>query len=228
MSAPTPPLDLDALARLESRATAGPWRVVLDDSESATTVWQVCTSTDHPARDDSDHMVVYDCCADGGLHGKPWYREADAEFIAALRNAAPELIRLAREADRLRPVVDAARELLDADSETVAQDWARKQLADALDADAPTLPEQVGRVGDPLPPLPDTAYPPGATPLEPADDPPTITIERPDDEHIEIYVNGVVVATADHDEHGWDGMDAVERTAVAIRRALSLGGGESR
>ncbi|MFY1595450.1 hypothetical protein [Micromonospora sp. WMMD737] len=48
-----------------------------------------------------------------------------------------------------------------------------------------------------------------------------ITIERPDDEHIEIHVNGEVVASANHDEHGWSGMDAVERTALAVAGALS-------
>lgn len=76
------------------------------------------------------------------------------------------------------------------------------------------------------PTLPDTAYPPGAAEL--AVDLPTITIERPDDEHIEIHVNGVAVASANYDEHGWSGMDAVERTALAVSRALSPEGGESR
>ncbi|MBQ1061317.1 hypothetical protein [Micromonospora sp. C41] len=51
---------------------------------------------------------------------------------------------------------------------------------------------------------------------------PTITIERPDDEHIEIHVNGEVIASANHDEHGWSGMDAVERTALAVARACRV------
>lgn len=47
-----------------------------------------------------------------------------------------------------------------------------------------------------------------------------VTIERPDDEHIEVHVNGQVVATANYDEHGWSGMDAVVKTALAVARAL--------
>ncbi|MCX5066928.1 hypothetical protein OOJ91_13835 [Micromonospora lupini] len=47
----------------------------------------------------------------------------------------------------------------------------------------------------------------------------TITIERPDDEVLEVHVDGQLVATANHDEHGWSGMDAVEKTAIAVARA---------
>jgi hypothetical protein len=47
-----------------------------------------------------------------------------------------------------------------------------------------------------------------------------ITVRRPDDDHVEILVNGKVVATANHDEHGWSGMDAVVSTACAVARAL--------
>ncbi|MEV5819238.1 hypothetical protein AB0L22_08695 [Micromonospora haikouensis] len=49
---------------------------------------------------------------------------------------------------------------------------------------------------------------------------PMVAVERPDDEHIEVHVNGQVVASANHDEHGWDGMDAVEKTALAVARAF--------
>ncbi|MEU0078626.1 hypothetical protein ABZY58_12070 [Micromonospora tulbaghiae] len=49
---------------------------------------------------------------------------------------------------------------------------------------------------------------------------PAVTIERPDDERIEVHVNGREVATANHDEHGWSGMDAVEKTALAVARAF--------
>lgn len=48
----------------------------------------------------------------------------------------------------------------------------------------------------------------------------TIELDRPDDEHLQVVVNGFVVAEANHDEHGWSGMDAVEKTAVAVARAL--------
>ncbi|MEV5211392.1 hypothetical protein AB0K35_28350 [Micromonospora sp. NPDC053740] len=49
---------------------------------------------------------------------------------------------------------------------------------------------------------------------------PAVTVERPDDETVEIHVNGQVVASANHDEHGWSGMDAVEKTALAVVRAF--------
>lgn len=52
--------------------------------------------------------------------------------------------------------------------------------------------------------------------------PEPVTIERPDDEVIEIYVGGTLVACANHDEHGWSGMDAVEATAVAVERAFRV------
>lgn len=52
-----------------------------------------------------------------------------------------------------------------------------------------------------------------------ADEPAAVTIEQPDDDHLEVHVNGEVVATANHDEHGWSGMDAVERAALAVARA---------
>jgi len=49
---------------------------------------------------------------------------------------------------------------------------------------------------------------------------PAVSIERPDDENIEVHVNGSVVASANHDEHGWSGMDAVEKTALSVARAF--------
>ena len=49
-----------------------------------------------------------------------------------------------------------------------------------------------------------------------------ITIVHPDDEHLNIEFNGEVVASANHDEHGWSGMDAVEKTARAIAEAVGL------
>jgi hypothetical protein len=48
-----------------------------------------------------------------------------------------------------------------------------------------------------------------------------ITIERPDNETIEIHLDGQLVASANHDEYGWSGMYAVEKTALAISRALT-------
>lgn len=127
------PLDLAALERLERlerRATDGPWRVVADDSESITTVWQACTSPDHPAEDGPDRIGVYDCCADGGLHGEPFYTEADAELIAALRNAAPELIRRARERDEARADAERYRNSLPA---TTQDYWHWRKRAEATE-----------------------------------------------------------------------------------------------
>lgn len=49
--------------------------------------------------------------------------------------------------------------------------------------------------------------------------PAKVTIARPDDERLIVRVNGREVASANHDEHGWSGMDAVELTAVSIARA---------
>lgn len=49
--------------------------------------------------------------------------------------------------------------------------------------------------------------------------PAKVKITRPNDEQLVVRVNGREVASANHDEHGWSGMDAVESTAVAIARA---------
>lgn len=55
----------------------------------------------------------------------------------------------------------------------------------------------------------------------------TVTIERPDDETIEVYVGDELVASANHDEHGWSGMDAVERATLAVARACGASVGEA-
>ncbi len=47
-----------------------------------------------------------------------------------------------------------------------------------------------------------------------------VSIRYVDDEHVEILVNGDVVASANHDEHGWSGMDAVVAAALAVAKAL--------
>lgn len=43
---------------------------------------------------------------------------------------------------------------------------------------------------------------------------------RDDDETLEVYLNGTLVANANHDEHGWAGMglleDAIENIAKVI------------
>ena len=49
---------------------------------------------------------------------------------------------------------------------------------------------------------------------------PTVTINWLDDDHVSIEVDGRAVASANHDEHGWSGMDAVIKTATAVARAF--------
>lgn len=49
-----------------------------------------------------------------------------------------------------------------------------------------------------------------------------IAIVHPDDDHLRIEANGETIASANHDEHGWSGMDAVEKTARAIAEAAGL------
>lgn len=44
---------------------------------------------------------------------------------------------------------------------------------------------------------------------------------NPDDEYLDVEVDGSVVFTADHDEHGWSGIDAVKATALAVGQALA-------
>ncbi len=49
-----------------------------------------------------------------------------------------------------------------------------------------------------------------------------ISIIHTDDDHLHIEVNGEPVAYANHDEHGWSGMDAVKNTATAIGAAAGI------
>ena len=85
-------MSLEEIRRRVDRATPGPWRVVLDDSESPKTVWRQCASDKHPD-DDPERLSVYDdCCHGGGLHSEPFFREADAEFVAHARADVPWLL----------------------------------------------------------------------------------------------------------------------------------------
>lgn len=79
--------------------------------------------------------------------------------------------------------------------------WYREQVArDQADAQAtPTAPE------------------PGDTNSRPA-----IAINRPDGRGVEICVDGRVVASANYDDHGWSGIDAVENAALAVARAFGV------
>lgn len=49
-----------------------------------------------------------------------------------------------------------------------------------------------------------------------------IGVKWVDDEHIEVWVNGAKVAEASYDEQGTEGLLAVERTAVAVARAVGI------
>jgi len=65
-----------------ARATAAPWRVVVDDSEDTRTIAQQCVSSAHPLSD-PDRVMVYDCCRDGVLHGDPGFNTAADALYAA-------------------------------------------------------------------------------------------------------------------------------------------------
>lgn len=54
------------------------------------------------------------------------------------------------------------------------------------------------------------------------DEPAAVGIVWVNDEQVEIRVNGETVADANHDEHGWDGMEAVINTATAIAKAAGM------
>lgn len=47
-----------------------------------------------------------------------------------------------------------------------------------------------------------------------------LEMNRPDDEHLVIRLGGREVASANHDEHGWDGIELAETVARAIHRAV--------
>ena len=99
-------MNLDELKELERNATPAPWnptissdakwnpRAELDDTLF---FWPVCVM-----HEDKAHTIKYE---DRIGFKRAW---VDAEFIAALRNAAPELIALAEKADHYRRLLDEA------------------------------------------------------------------------------------------------------------------------
>jgi hypothetical protein len=48
-----------------------------------------------------------------------------------------------------------------------------------------------------------------------------LEIRQPDDEHLEVWIGGHEVASANHDDHGWSGMAAVQTTAENVHKALT-------
>lgn len=121
---------LEEIRARAEKATKGPWRVVVDDSEKATTVCRECESDAHPLDEDPGRDYLYDDCLDGELHSEPFFREADAEFIAHARTDVPALL---DEIGRQAPVIAAALawfvELGPTHGATVEH-----QLADAIEA----------------------------------------------------------------------------------------------
>lgn len=102
--------DLSRLRELEAAATPSRWYVGYDDGSGETSI----VARDHEDALGLGATVVMGGSPEGDIEfgvGKP----ADATFIAALRNAAPEL--LAR-LDRLEKVAAAARVMVDDHDET--------------------------------------------------------------------------------------------------------------
>lgn len=48
----------------------------------------------------------------------------------------------------------------------------------------------------------------------------TLYLKYPDDEHLEIIYQGDVLVSANHDQHGWEGMEGIAGTAKAVAAAL--------
>lgn len=50
----------------------------------------------------------------------------------------------------------------------------------------------------------------------------TITLNRPDDERLEILIDGTEITTVSHDSVGWAGMEAVENVARGLAKKLGI------
>ncbi|MFA7290874.1 MAG: hypothetical protein WC023_01375 [Rhodocyclaceae bacterium] len=49
-----------------------------------------------------------------------------------------------------------------------------------------------------------------------------ITLDRPDDEHLTILLDGEEVGRFNHDEHGWSGMESAEKLATRLAGKLGI------
>ncbi len=49
-----------------------------------------------------------------------------------------------------------------------------------------------------------------------------IGIRRPDEEHMEVWLNGEQIGALNHDEHGWDGMRTAEALVLQIAAAVGV------
>lgn len=48
-----------------------------------------------------------------------------------------------------------------------------------------------------------------------------LEFRRPDDEHLEVWIDGQEVASASHDGHGWAGMELLEKAATEVHKAAT-------
>lgn len=109
-------LDLDALAALERAATPGEWLVALNGS--AETCLRFIWRNDYGGNLSPEGRNV------GATRVARDFHEKDAALTAALRNAAPQLIAAAREAERLRAAL--------ANAERVAQRFSGQACLDRI------------------------------------------------------------------------------------------------
>lgn len=95
-------LDLDALEALEAEATKGPWKVGQPHGADKRGYSVNINAPHHAALAEVVWTMIDDI-----LHGKSSpEKEANAKLIAALRNAAPDLIKAARMLERAKASVE--------------------------------------------------------------------------------------------------------------------------
>lgn len=97
-TAPPPPVDLTRLEQLAERITPGLWwsTEAIGDDEDAFLI-----GVERPDADDG-YAIIVSTPGDASFAIEPTNRAADAEFIAALRNAAPQLLADHRAVERVR------------------------------------------------------------------------------------------------------------------------------
>jgi len=85
---------IQELEAMEKAATAGKWRMTYDPNSRS----NACLVTEDHDLDagGEDHAVVCTCFGFGRVAVGQLCGQSDADFIAALRNAAQELLRLAK------------------------------------------------------------------------------------------------------------------------------------
>jgi hypothetical protein len=94
-------MDLDELERLERAATAGPWTHETGAPHHPAWIVSVTTDRDIVQVFDGSQGKVADSWGSERI-GDPRCHESNAAFIAALRNAAPSLLAIARAAHAYR------------------------------------------------------------------------------------------------------------------------------